>query len=118
MGASGDPADRSRAAGSAAAAVIAEAVLGVKGEVGMAGAVFVLDVGVILALLILIAKDDADRGAIGLALEDAGPDFRHVLLVAARDDAPDCPGRRRRRSGSKSSTPSGNPGGQPSMIAK
>src|SRR6266404_7327986 len=30
----------------------------------------------------------------------------------------DCPGRRRRRSGNKSSTLSGKPGGQPSMMAR
>src|SRR5437879_45284 len=33
-----------------------------------------------------IAEQDANRGAVGHALEDARPDFRHVGLVALRDE--------------------------------
>src|SRR5205823_5072346 len=70
----------------AAAAVVAQAVLGIEGEVGVAGAILVLDVRVVLAVLIGVAKQDADRGAVGLALEDARPDLGNVLLLALRDD--------------------------------
>ena len=86
MAAGGDPADGFAGAGTAAAAVVAEAVLGVEREVGMAGAVLVLDVAVIAAALVAVAEEDADGRAVGLALEDAGPDFRHVFFLALRDD--------------------------------
>src|SRR5205823_3700735 len=43
-------------AGAAAAPVVADAVLGVEGEIGVAGAILVLDVGVIPAALVLIAE--------------------------------------------------------------
>ena len=80
------PADGFARAGAAAAAIVAEAVLGVEGEIGMAGTILVLDVAVILAALVGVAKQNADRGAVGLALEDAGPDFGHVFFLALRDD--------------------------------
>src|SRR5262249_46858115 len=50
-------------------------------------AIFFLDVGVILAALIAIVEDDADGGAVGLAVEDAGPDFGNVVFLPLRDDA-------------------------------
>src|SRR5262249_35142714 len=70
----------------AAAAVVAETVAGVEGEIGVAGAILGLDVGVILAALVGVAEQDADRRAVGAALEDAGPDLRHVLLLALGHD--------------------------------
>ena len=85
-GPGGDPADGLAGAGPAAAAVVAQAVLGVEGEVGVAGPILVLDVAVIAAALVAVAEEDADRGAVGHALEDAGPDFRQVLFLALRDD--------------------------------
>ena len=34
----------------------------------------------------MLRNEDADRRAVGLALEDAGPDFRHVVLLALGDE--------------------------------
>src|ERR1019366_8982269 len=58
-----------------------------EGEVGMPGSIFVLDVAVITAALVAIAEDDAERGAVGLALEDTGPDFWEVFFLALRNNA-------------------------------
>src|SRR5436190_1639682 len=33
-----------------------------------------------------VAKQDADGCAVGLALKDAGPDFRDIFFLALRDD--------------------------------
>src|SRR5207248_2964423 len=67
-------------------AVVAEAVPGVEGVVGVAGAVLVLDVAVVLAALVGVAEQDADRRAVGATLEDARPNLRLVVLAALRDD--------------------------------
>ena len=116
-GPGGDPADRFAGAGSAAAAIVAEAVLGVEGEVGVAGAILVLDVAVIAAALIGVAKEDADRGAVGLALEDAGPDFRQVLFLPLRDDLR-LPRPAAAQVGQQIvDARAASPGGQPSMMA-
>src|SRR5205085_3987999 len=85
-GADGDAAYRFAGAGAAAAAVVAAAVLGVEGEVGVAGSVLVLQLLVVAAALVGVAEEDADRRAVGGALEDAGPDLRHVLLLALGDE--------------------------------
>ena len=70
-------------AGPAAAAVVATAVLGVEREIGVARAILVLDVAVIAGC----AGRCCERampigGAVGHALEDAGPDLGHVLFLA------------------------------------
>src|SRR5207253_2646817 len=85
-GAGGDAADGFARRGAAAAAVVAEAVLGVEGVVGVAGAVLVLDVAVVAAALIAVAEEDAERGAVGAPLEDAGEDFRGVVLLTLGDE--------------------------------
>jgi len=50
------------------------------------GTILVFDIAVIAAALIGVAKENADRRAVGLAVEDAGPDFRLVLLLALSND--------------------------------
>src|SRR5262249_11321128 len=85
-GPGGDATERLAGAGAAAAPVVAEAVLGVEGEVGVAGAGLVLDVVVGAAVRVGGAEGDADGGAVGPALEDAGPDLRQVFLLALADD--------------------------------
>ena len=81
----------------------------------MAGTIFVFDIAVVLAVLIGVAEQDGEGGAVGPALEDAGEDLRQVFFLALGDDA-----RLSRsaaaRSGSRSSSPRGRPGGQPSMM--
>ncbi len=52
----------------------------------MAGAILVLDFVIILAALVLVAEEDADGRAVGLALEHARPDFGLILFLALRDD--------------------------------
>src|SRR5205823_4723506 len=81
-----DAANGFAGAGPTAAAVIAETVLGVEGEIRVTGTVLVLDVAVVAGALIVIAEEDAERGAVGLAVEDAGPDFGQVLFLALGDD--------------------------------
>ncbi len=77
----------------AAAAIVAHAVFDVVGEVGVAGAVFVLDVGIILAALIDIVDDERDRragrhlSAGGFVKEHAGQDLDLVRLLALRGEA-------------------------------
>src|SRR5262249_42058501 len=75
-----DPAQGLAGAGSAAAAIVAEAIFGVECEVGMPWPVLVLDLAVIRTALIGVAEEDADGRTVGLALEDAGPDFGNVLF--------------------------------------
>jgi hypothetical protein len=67
-----------------AAAVVAETILGVEREVRVARPVLVLDLRVILAALVLVAEEDADGRAIGLALKHAGPDLRHIFFLSLR----------------------------------
>src|SRR5690606_54037 len=74
--AAGGDAHRGFARGGApAAAIIADAVLRLIGEVGMAGAVLLGDFRIILGALIDILDDEADRRAGGHAFEHAGDDF-------------------------------------------
>ena len=70
----------------AAAAIIAEAVLGVVRVVGVSGAIDVLDVFVVAAALVLVADEDGEARAGGAPLEQSGKDFRLIRLVALRDD--------------------------------
>src|SRR5439155_19089377 len=79
-------AERLAGTGSAAAAVIAEAVLRIERVISVTGAVLVLDIGVVLAALVLVAKENTDRGAVGLAFEDAGPNLGHVLFFSLAND--------------------------------
>ncbi len=55
-GTGGDSGDGFAGAGSSAASVVAAAVLGVEGEVGVAGAVLVLDLRVVLRPLVQVAE--------------------------------------------------------------
>ena len=73
-------------AGAAAASVIAKAILGVEGEIGMAWPVFVLNVAVVAAALIAISEQDADWRAVGAPLEDAGPDLGKIFFLSLRDN--------------------------------
>ena len=85
-GAGGDAADRLAGARAAAAAIVAEAVLGVEGEVGVAGAVLVLDVAVVGAALIGVAEEmPMDVPSV---LPSKTPDqiSGSVVLVALRDE--------------------------------
>src|SRR5438105_85109 len=52
----------------------------------MSRAILILDIAIILAALIRVMEQDADRRAVGLAVEHAGPDFRHVFLFPLRHD--------------------------------
>src|SRR5262249_34860643 len=81
-----NPAHGLAGAGSAAAAVVAEAVFGIECEVGVPRPVLVLDLAVICTALIGVAEENANRRTVGLALEDAGPDFWDVLFLALRDE--------------------------------
>ena len=99
----------------ATAAVVAPAELRVERVVGVPRPVHVLDVAVVARALVLVANDDRDGGAGRLAFEHTGEDLGRVGFFALRDDLA-LPGRRRSRSGMMSSSESGRPGGQPSMI--
>ena len=83
-GPGGDAGNRLAGAGPAAAAVVAVAVLRVERVVGVAGPVLVGNVRVVAAALVGVAEEDADGGAVGLALEDARPDFRGVVFLPLR----------------------------------
>src|SRR5262249_61536634 len=65
----------------AAAAVVADAELGVERVIRVAGAVLVLDFGVVATPLVFVLEEQADGGAVGDAVEDAGPEFGRVRLV-------------------------------------
>ena len=84
--AGGDPADGLAGTGSAAAAIVAHAVLGVEGEVGVAGAILVLDVAVIRLRWSLLRK----RMPIDVpsVTPSKTPDqiSGRVLFLALRDD--------------------------------
>ena len=67
-----------------AATRVAQAVLAPVGVVGMAGAEGVEDVAVVLAALVGVADQQADRRAGGQALVDAREDLHRVGLVALR----------------------------------
>src|SRR5208337_3076910 len=56
----GNPAEGLASAGAAAAAVVANPVLGVEREIGVAGTILVLNIAVVLAVLICVVEQDAD----------------------------------------------------------
>ena len=91
--AGGDPHRRLARRGAAAAAVIADAVFDVIGEIGVAGPVLVPDLAVILRPLIDIVDQEADRRAGGdlaparLVDHHAGEDADLVGLLALRGEA-------------------------------
>ena len=76
----------------AAAAIIAHAIFGVIGIVGMTGAVFVPDLGIVFGALIHIFDQQSDRCAGGqllchpFVLEDAGENFHRVRFLALGDE--------------------------------
>ena len=72
--------------GSAAAARVAQAVLLPVGVVGVTGAKALRDVAVVLAALVLVADQQADRRAGGVALVDAGQDLHLVGLLPLGDE--------------------------------
>ncbi len=67
--------------GAAAAPVVPETVFLLVGVIGMAGAEAVHDLGIVLGALVGIVDHQADGGAGGLALEDAGEDL-HLIGLA------------------------------------
>ena len=94
----------SRALDAAAAAVVAEAILGVEREVGVAGAVLVLDVAVVAAALVGVAERGC-RSACRRSSPRRSPDQISGASASSRWVVSLlCPGRRRARSGSRSST--------------
>ena len=52
----------------------------------MSGPIFFFDIGVILAALIFVAKENADRRTVGFPFEDPGPNLRNIGLLTLRDD--------------------------------
>ena len=91
-GAGGDAHRRLARRGSAAAAIIVDAVFDVVGVAGVAGPVLVLDVGIVLRALVDVLDQERDRRA-GRHLaavvigEDAGQDLHRVRLLALRGEA-------------------------------
>src|SRR5437764_1332394 len=79
-GAGGHPAGGLARRRAAAAAIVADAVLGPVGVVGVPRAEAVLDLAVILGALVLVLDQQADRRAGGQALEHAGEDLDPVGL--------------------------------------
>src|SRR5262245_35975558 len=77
----------------AAAAIIADAVFGVVGVIGVSRPVLVLDVGIILRALVDILDDERNRRsrrhllAGGFVGENAGEDFHLIRLAALRREA-------------------------------
>ena len=51
----------------------------------MTGAEFICDLGVVLALRVRVANQQADRRAGGFALEHTGKDFNFVFFTPLRD---------------------------------
>ena len=86
-GAGGHHRRRQPRRGAAAAARIAQAVLLQVGVVGVAGAEGLRDLAVVLAALVGVADQQADRRAGGLALVHAREDLDLVLFLALRDVA-------------------------------
>ena len=72
--------------GAAAAARVADAVFAPIGVVGMAGAEGLQDLPIVLAALVGVPDEQADRRAGGLALVDAGEDFHRIGFVALGDE--------------------------------
>ncbi len=69
-----------------AAARVAQPVLTPVGVIGVAGAKALRDVAVVLAALILVADQQADRRAGGLALVHAREDLDPIRLIALGDE--------------------------------
>ena len=69
------------------AAIVADAVFGVVGIVGVAGAVLVFNRAVVAAALVFVHDEQANRRAGGLALEDAGEELQAVGFLARGDVA-------------------------------
>ena len=67
-----------------AATVVAESILQVVTQVGMAGAVPLGNFGVVAAMLVLVEHDERDGRACRLAFEYAAQDLHLVLFVAGR----------------------------------
>ena len=86
-GAGGNPACGLAGRRPAAAAMVADAVFGPIGVVGMARAELVVVLAVILGTLVLVVDEQADRRAGGLALEHAGEDAHRVALAPLGDEA-------------------------------
>jgi hypothetical protein len=108
--------------GAPAAAIVADAVFRVIGEVGMAGAVLVADVAIVLGALVDILDHQHDRRAGGalaagpLILEDAGQDLHRVRFLALGGEAR-LAGPALVEEDLESLPPSAaNPGGQPSTT--
>ena len=79
--------------GASAAAIVAQAVFGLIGEIGVAGAKLVLDVGIVLRALVGVLDQQRDRRAgrhlhAGLGMRHhAGQDLHRVRLLALRGEA-------------------------------
>src|SRR5262249_49410382 len=86
-GAGGDAARRLARRRAAAAGIVADAVLGPVGVVGVAGPELVLDGGVVLGTLVLVLDQKADRRPRRLALEQARQDLHLIRLAPLRREA-------------------------------
>ena len=86
-GAGGDAHRGLARAGPPAAAVVADAVLRVIGEVGMSGSIHLLDRAVVAAARVFVLDHERDGRAGGLALEDAGEDAHGIGLAPLGDEA-------------------------------
>ena len=84
--AGGDASDGLARGGAASSFPIPDAVFGLVGEIGMGGPEHGLHLGVGRGAGILVVDGDQDRGAKGLAVEDAREDAACVLLLPRGDD--------------------------------
>ena len=79
--------------GTSAAAIVAHAIFGVIGIVGMAGPVAVADLAIVFRTLVGVLDHQRNRRARGdgptcaVVFEDAGEDFHRIRLLALRDEA-------------------------------
>jgi len=119
-GAGRDPRGSLARRGTAAAAIIAQAVFGLIGEVGMAGTKLVLDLGIVFGASVF-----SINSAIGVPVVTCTPVSGcaitpdRILTASASWRwvvKRDCPGRRRSRSRWMSASTSGISGGQPSTT--
>ena len=84
--AGGDASDGFAGGGAASPLPVADAVLRLVGEIGVRGTEHRLHLGVGRGAGILVVDGDQDRGAKGLAVEDAREDAACVLLLPRGDD--------------------------------
>ena len=70
-----------------AAAIVADAVFGLVGVVGVSGAVLVFDGAVVLATLVGVGNVNADGGAGGCAFKEPGKELDAVIFLARGDVA-------------------------------